>query len=44
MGIGDNFCFFSGHGHRENGIDYVIPSDGHLVWEARHSKAFRTPN
>jgi formylglycine-generating enzyme required for sulfatase activity len=29
MGIGDNFWFFfSGHGRRENGIDYLIPSDG----------------
>ena len=30
MGIGDNFWFFfSGHGRRENGIDYLIPADGH---------------
>ncbi|MDE5107515.1 MAG: caspase family protein, partial [Trichodesmium sp. St17_bin3_1_1] len=30
MGIGDNFWFFfSGHGRRENGIDYLIPTDGH---------------
>jgi formylglycine-generating enzyme required for sulfatase activity/uncharacterized caspase-like protein len=31
MGIGDNcWFFFSGHGRRENGIDYLIPSDGLL--------------
>ena len=30
MGIGDNFWFFfSGHGRRENGIDYLIPTDGY---------------
>ncbi|MDE5099349.1 MAG: SUMF1/EgtB/PvdO family nonheme iron enzyme [Trichodesmium sp. St16_bin4-tuft] len=30
MGIGDNFWFFfSGHGLRENGIDYLIPVDGY---------------
>ena len=30
LGIGDNFWFFfSGHGRRENGIDYLIPADGH---------------
>ena len=30
MGMGDNFWFFfSGHGRRENGIDYLIPTDGY---------------
>ncbi|MCL2925742.1 MAG: caspase family protein, partial [Trichodesmium sp. MAG_R04] len=30
LGIGDNFWFFfSGHGRRDNGIDYLIPADGH---------------